>query len=454
MRRFVIFLDADSQARRYVREMEHNWNQAHKKWFDCCHEMRRKLSDLECRARAIGATLDAAIENSIQVLDANAFDSSKHILIRVREPEWYQPWANLTDNLDLDSLHIEGPHQTQTGHMISHVLSIGRTLARLAQAVGMEQQSISELGAETEGLWRQYRSTQWRVKNNWMSSGIHALEQLQIAVRIMDGDIFVDPGYLTRPKIEPLLPWIILMLMYVPDSQEKDQLEWWLQQPETTNKSFEKDLEPLIRSYLHQVYAELRFLATSRLAHQHLVERYKARCENYDWKYLAELIQRHAKRVGKKAKSRQKQPRYEFEDLLTLHFASYLHDNGYAVHYRLRGGVHEPDLLANLANELEPIVVEAKVVSQTYGTARGKQWIIEGLRSLLAYVEKCHSDYGVTNGYLLVFRMGSRTSPKFTFDQPEWVIGQFTIVPKVINIGQINKNSPSVVITREDFLQE
>ena len=177
------------------------------------------------------------------------------------------------------------------------------------------------------------------------------------------------------------------------------------------------------------------------------------RCENYDWKHIAEMIRSSAERETQETEGTDKRPRYEFEDLLTLRFARYLHDNGFDVHYTPRDGVHEPDLLGDLSDDMAPIVVEAKVVGQTYGTKQGFRWIMEGLRALWAYLQKYYSDYGVTDGYLVVFRMGDETSPMFTFDQPEWVIGQFTIVPKVINIGAINKRQPPTIIRQEDFLQ-
>jgi len=448
-----MFLNTDPQARRYVREMDYKWKTNYNKWLFNCNAMRAVVSELEGRIRAVGAELDTYVENLAEIPNADAFNGSKHIFDKIRETDWYQSWSTLTDKLDPGLLHIEPLRQTQTGYMISHVLSITRALARLAEAIDVEKETTTELRAKAERLWREYGSAQWKVKNDWMSSAIHALEQLRTAVRIMDGDVFIDPANLEPPKIRLLTPWMVLMVRYAPPGDLKNTFKQLLKHPDTANKDFEKDLEPLIRSYLQQVFTGLLFLANTRLAHQHLVERYKARCENYDWKHIAEMAQSHAGRVGEEAEKKGKSQRYRFEDLLTLYFARYLHDNGYAVHYRSRDGVHEPDLLGNLSSDLEPVVVEAKVVGQTVGTEQSTPWIEEGLRALLAYLQKYHSDYGVTDGYLIVFRMGDETFPMYTFQPAEWIIGQFTIIPKVINIGRINKKDSPIVIRQESFLQ-
>ena len=454
MRKFVNFLNTDPQARRYVKQMECEWKANHKKWLDSCSVVRAELSELEERIRAVGARLDAVIESPAEIADADAFDRSKHILDKIKEIDWYQSWNTMTDALHLEALHIERPRQTQTGHMISHVWSMTNVLAtRLAGAVAAEEETTKELQTQAEDLWRRYGSAQWKVKNDWMSSGIHALKQLRIAVGIMDGDIFVDPTNYELPRVKSLMPWMVLMIMYAPSADLKDKFKWWLRQPDAANKDFEEDLEPLIRSHSRQVFAELLFLANSRLAHQVLIERYKMRCENYDWKRIAQMIQGHAEQVSG-AEREGKKNRYHFENLLTLHLARYLHDNGYAVHYTPRHGVHEPDLLGRLSNDLEPIVVEAKVVGQPYGTEQGLPWIEEGLRALLAYLQKYHSDYGVTDGYLIVFRMGDEKSAMYTFDPPEWIVSGFTIVPKVINVGRINKKAPPVIVRQDDFLQK
>jgi len=268
----------------------------------------------------------------------------------------------------------------------------------------------------------------------------------------MDGDVFADPENLKGPKVRRLMPWALLLVMYAPPDLRREA-EYWLRQPEATNPDFEKDVEPLVKLHLQQVFTELQFLANTRLGHLHLVERYKARCENYDWKRIDDMVQGYTDQVARMAEEAGKDPTFRYEDLLTLHFARYLHDHGYAVHYTPRDGVHEPDLLGNLSNELEPIVVEVKVVGQRRGAERGAPWIMSGLRALLSYLEKYHNDYGVKDGYLIVFRVGDETSPVFAFDQPEWVLGPFTILPRIINVGQVNKRDAAILIKREDFLR-
>ena len=90
-------------------------------------------------------------------------------------------------------------------------------------------------------------------------------------------------------------------------------------------EDFETRLAPLVKMYLRQVFEELQAFVTSRLSHQQIVDQYKVRCENYDWKEIKSLIDTHT--LSKKMAGRK---RFEYEDLLTLHFARYLHDNGYS----------------------------------------------------------------------------------------------------------------------------
>jgi chaperonin cofactor prefoldin len=446
VRKFVAFLDTDPHARRYIKELDYKWDVANKERRNDYRNMRAQLSELEQKIRAVGAELYEATKDLQEIPDAAR--RTMHILGKIRENDWYQSGANMRDDLDLEQLHVERPPQTRTGHMVSKVVTLTGVLAKFAEAVGVKQETIAELKRQAEGLWRQYESARRKLQHDWISSGKYALEQLRTVVRIIDGDLFVDPADYKLPSLISLAPWKTLISAYAP-SDLRQEITRSLKHIETEHKDFKQDLEPLIRSYLRLIFEELQFLATSRLAHQHLVERYKVRCENYDWKHIAELIKSHAKLVEEEVKSR-----YEFEDLLTLHFARYLHDNGYAVHYTPRDGVHEPDLLGNLRNDLEPIVVEAKVVGQQYGTTQGKSWIFKGLRALLAYLQKYYSDYGITDGYLIVFRVGDEKFPMYMFDRAEWEIGQFTIVPKVINIGKINKTDEPVLIKREDFMED
>jgi hypothetical protein len=39
------------------------------------------------------------------------------------------------------------------------------------------------------------------------------------------------------------------------------------------------------------------------------------------------------------------------------------------------------------------------------------------------------------------------------FDPAEWKVGQFTIVPKIVNIGEINKKDKPIPIKLEDFIK-
>ena len=155
-----------------------------------------------------------------------------------------------------------------------------------------------------------------------------------------------------------------------------------------------------------------------------------------------------------KIEKKQKRITYQFEDLLTLHFAHYLYDSGYTVHYKLKVDKQEPDLLVSSGDlELEPIVVEAKIIGQEHGTPRKRPWILEGFDALHSYLEKFHSDYGVTHGYLVVFRIGDK-SPIYTFNPQEWSVGHFTIVPKLINLGGTGKKAPHKVIRKEDWIAD
>jgi hypothetical protein len=105
------------------------------------------------------------------------------------------------------------------------------------------------------------------IKNDWLSSGKYALEQLRTVIRIIDGDIFIDPANLRIPKIRPLEPWLILIAGYAPSDELKKAVLFHLQQSKATKKNYE-DVETLIKSHLNQVFIELQFLANSRLAHQ------------------------------------------------------------------------------------------------------------------------------------------------------------------------------------------
>jgi len=450
VRRFVAFLDTDPRARRYIKELDYQWDAANRKRRSNFNKMRAQLRELEGRIREAGAELDAVIEISPQTPDAA--QQSIHILDKIREADWYQSWADARDDLDMYLLHVEEPPQTQTGYMIaSAARGKARRLVDLAKA--LEREPHEELEIRAEELWRQYQSARRKLKNDWMSSGKHALEQLRIAVSIIDGDIFVDPANYDYSKLRSISPWMALMVMYAP-SELGQKFEWHLSK-ETNYRSFEQDVEPLIKSHVRRVFEELQALADSRLAHQHLVERYKVRCENYDSKNIEGLITNYVGKVqGKKEEEKQKRITYRFEDLLTLHFARYLYDSGYTVHCKLKVDKQEPDLLVSSGDlELEPIVVEAKIIGQEHGTPRRRPWIFEGFNALHSYLEKFHSDYGVTDGYLIIFRIGDK-SPIYTFNPQEWSVGHFTIVPKLINLGGTGKEALHEVIRKEDWIAD
>ncbi len=443
VRKFIGFLDDDPHAQRYIKDLDYRWDAANEKRRTNFKNIRNQLLELEQKIREAGGEVEEFVNNLPVVPEAAK--SHIHILDKIREDNWYQHWTDSKDDLDLDLLHIEDPPQTQTGFMAaSAVFGRTKTLVNLAKTLEMSQETYLELEKQAEKLWRQYKSNRRKLKYDWMSSGKHSLEQLRIVVRIIDGDIFTDPTNYEFAKLRSLELWITLMIGFAPPDL-RQIFERELKQLKSDNKDWEQAVEPLIQLYLRRIFEDLQSLANSRLAHQHLVERYKVRCENYDWKHIAELIENHAKLVEEKGKAR-----YEFEDLLTLHFARYLHDNGYKVHYTLRDGVHEPDLLGD---DLEPIVVEAKVVGQKFGKSQRDGWISEGLRALLAYLQKYYSDYGVTEGYLVVFRVGDEKFPMYMFDPDEWKVGQFTIIPKIINIGKINKKDAPIPIKQDVLIK-
>jgi hypothetical protein len=267
-------------------------------------------------------------------------------------------------------------------------------------------------------------------------------------VSIIDQDFFIDPP--SYHASASLHPWTLLMVMCAPPGHG-DDFQWRLNQAAKQHPEY-SDSETLysrMRLYLRQVFNSLRSLADSRLAHQHLVERYKVRCESYDWKDIARLIEDHADEVSQRAEETGKQAILQIEDLLTLHFARYLYDNGYPVHYRPRFGRQEPDLLGE---SFEPIVVEAKVVTEKYHPGAGRDWIKKGPRALLEYLRLLHSNYGVTDGYLVVFRVGDeKRPPMYVFEPDEWIIGPFTIVPVMINVGKVPKDVDPVPITQKTF---
>lgn len=440
VRKFVAFLDSDLQAQRYIKKLDYQWERVNIRRRNKFNEIRSQALELEQRIKVLSTELDIAIRSL-----PTPPDTPHNDLSIFKESDLSQKAVNEKDDLEPELVYSNKIPQTQTGYICNHVYSFAQRLSLLAKSIDLNQEAASELYNQADVLLGRYISERQKLNNDWMSSGQYALEQLYIVVEIIDGELFVNPDNFKFQKMNARSQWKTLMLDFAPRAFN-EKIKNSLFNVKSDFEDFERDVQPLIRRYLRRVFEDLHFLANSRLTHQHLVEQYKVRCENYDWKHIGELIKDHAERVQKKGKRK-----HEFEDLLTLHFARYLHDNGYAVHYTLRDGVHEPDLLGD---DLEPIVVEAKVVGQMYRVAQREDWILQGLRALLAYLHKYHSDYNVTDGYLIVFRMGDKKFPMYTFDPAEWGIGQFTIVPKMINIGEINKKDPPVLIKQEDFLKK
>jgi hypothetical protein len=194
----------------------------------------------------------------------------------------------------------------------------------------------------------------------------------------------------------------------------------------------------ILKLHLRRIYEGLRALIGSQLAFHRVVEQYKTRCENYERIELVQLVEDHITVQSNEGK------RIQLEDLLTRHLALYLYDNGYPVHYRLRAGGQEPDLVST-GEAPEHIVIEAKVV----GRGQGKEWIWKGLRALHSYLEKCHSEIGVTDGYLIVFRVGD--GEMFSFVPHRWQIGYFQIVPRLINLGGTSKEKDPTIMHQEEW---
>ena len=201
------------------------------------------------------------------------------------------------------------------------------------------------------------------------------------------------------------------------------------------------DLIVFAKLQLRRFYEGLRASIGSQLAFQRIIELYKIRSEEYERIDLLNLIEEHIESQTRENK------RLQLEDLLTRQLALYLYDNGYPVHYRLRAGGQEPDLLSK-EGVPENVVVEAKVVGQN----RGEGWIIEGIRALHSYLEKCYSEYDVTLGYLIIFRVGEEEL--FSFEPQTWQIGHFQIIPKLINLGGTSKQANPILIRQEDIISK
>jgi hypothetical protein len=439
VRQFVRFLDADPRARRFSQESGYQWETKYQEWFAACQKAREQLLEIERGVRATGAMIEKVARDAAATTGTEP--PGFHILAKIAEEDWYRHWDRTTDVVSLELLHLERPPQTQTGFMIANVLGIARQLAKLAAALGAEEAASVELREQAQRLWRQYGTAQRRLKYDWMSSGKCALEQLRVVTRIVNGGIFEDAANYGPKGLRSLSQWATFVVGYAPPDL-RHEIEVACKQFGIKLKDFQRDLDPLIRLYLRRLHEELQTLAASRFAHEQVVDRYKVRCENYDSRAIEHLIEGHVKETG--------EGKFQFEDLLTLHLARYLYDSGYAVHYRLRGGAQEPDLLARVG-DLEPIVVEAKIVGQEHGTSQGKEWILQGLRALHSYVEKLHSEYGVADGYLVVFRIGD-TGPMYTFEPQEWPFSQFVIIPRVINLGKIDKKAAPEVIRQKDVM--
>ena len=126
-RKFVDYLESDPQPQRYVKEINNVWEMNIKEWFSNCHEIRRELQNLQHIIREVGVQIQKHIDGAHEILDQNEFDRSEHILGRITEVDWYKPWDNQTDDLNLALLHIERPEKTQTGYMVSHVLVVSQS---------------------------------------------------------------------------------------------------------------------------------------------------------------------------------------------------------------------------------------------------------------------------------------------------------------------------------------
>jgi len=250
VRRFVQFLEDNPQARRYTSEMEFRWERSYKEWFRNCESIKKELLRLETKIRDFRDSLAKHINSLESIPSDQEFLQNKHILDKIAERDWFSAWEGLSDDLDLNSLHISKPRQTKTGHMVSSVLSKTRALERFTKALDYKVDTAQGFREQLENLWGLYGVAGWKIKNDWMSSGKHGLDQLRVTVSIMDGEIFVDPSNLKHPKVNFLKPWMLLLAMYAPSSGVKKKCEWYINHDTAAMKNFENDLLPFIQSYL------------------------------------------------------------------------------------------------------------------------------------------------------------------------------------------------------------
>lgn len=161
------------------------------------------------------------------------------------------------------------------------------------------------------------------------------------------------------------------------------------------------------RVLLRRFYERVRTDFGTHLAHDELIQRYKARCMFYDRERVIALANDAA---GHR------------EDALTRDMALYLFDNGLSTFYRALQGVHEYDLIS------PTIAIEAKI----YRDNRHRRYLVNGVSQLHAYMNGLEAD---TNNfrelYFVVFRLDGPL-----YDWPEKIeMNRWTIYLVTIDLG-------------------
>lgn len=194
-----------------------------------------------------------------------------------------------------------------------------------------------------------------------------------------------------------------------------------------TNSQSES-LITLTKTKITRVYEAIRQEIGSIRLRLTVLDRYKVRSQSYNKDYLRNLSN------GIKRKS---------EELLSKDLALYLFDQGFPVWYRVKRGQHEYDFIHPDAKN--PLLIEVKVCKKS-----DRRYILQGLKQIHAYLSSCESEFQISEGYYVVFRLGGtiyELPPKFSTNR-------FTIYPIIIDLGESLDSGSKQVAPTQISLEE
>lgn len=188
----------------------------------------------------------------------------------------------------------------------------------------------------------------------------------------------------------------------------------------------------LIKEKVKRVYETIRQEIGSMRLRLTVLDRYKVRSQSYNKDYLRNL----SKEMKRKS-----------EELLSKDLALYLFDQGFPVWYRVKRGQHEYDFLhPDLHN---PLLVEVKVCKKS-----DRKYILQGLKQIHSYLSSCESEFQISEGYYIIFRLGGAI-----YEIPRKITtNRFIIYPIIIDLGESldsgSKQVKPIEISLEDIKRE